>query len=115
MAKDEQGTLASAREVILAAMETRRGLVAYARLEAIEMDRRARDVERDALEQLRQLVPENPFDDQLLGIANRMQQMDIRLEELAARPELPVRSRTLEEDDIRWRAFEDISWMLEVG
>jgi hypothetical protein len=96
-------------------MEERRGLVSYSRLDAIEMDRRARDVEREALDRLRAILPPNPHDEQLDGLANRLRQMDSLLEALAGRTELPVRSRALEEDDIRWRAFEDISWMLEIG
>jgi len=115
MPHDEQQALNSVRTVVLTAMEERRGLVSYARLDAIEMDRRARDVERDALDRLRPLLPPNPHDEQLEGIANRLRQMDNLLEALAGRGELPARSRALEEDDIRWRAFEDISWMLEIG
>lgn len=115
MTQGEGQTLTSVRTIVLEAMEERRGLVSYSRLDAVEMDRRARDVEREALDRLRELLQSDPRDEQLRGAADRLRQMDSHLEVLAGRAELPARSRALEEDDIRWRAFEDIAWMLEIG
>ncbi len=112
---DEKRALESVREIVIKAMEERRGLVAYSRLEAIELDRRAREVEREALEQVRQALPTAPVDEQLYGITSRLRQMVERLEELSAQDGIPERSRGLEEDDVRWRAFEDISWALGIG
>ncbi len=109
---DESQVLVTARTILVRAIEERRGLVAFSRLEAIEMDRRAREVERDALEQLRQVIPAMPVDRSLHGIKNRLHRMEEHLEELAARQGIQERSRALEQDDIRWRAFEDIISLL---
>ncbi len=113
--KNEKQALEAVRTIIVRALEERRGLVAFSRLEAVEMDRRAREVEREALDQLRALMPAFPADEHLHGIKNRLQRMDSFLEELATRQDIQERSRALEQDDIRWRAFEDISWLLGIG
>ncbi len=112
---DETEALKAATTIITMAIEERRGLVAYTRLEVVELDRRARVVEREALEQLRSVLPAAPFTEELAGIASRLGQMEVALQELASRSEISERSRALEQDDIRWRAFEDISWVLELG
>jgi hypothetical protein len=40
--------------------------------------------------------------------------MDEQLKELEARDDLPERSLQLERDDITWRAFEEIVWVLGI-
>lgn len=112
---DEQQVLEQVRGVLAEAMESRRGLVAFSRLDAIEMDRRAREVERDALHQARALLPEIIGNPQLHQVKTRLVRMDEQLEDLAGRPEIQERSRGLERDDITWRTFEDIAWLLGVG
>lgn len=102
-----------ARTVIVKALELRRELVAYTKLEALEMDRRAREVERTALDEIRTLVAD-AADQQLHQVRTKLLRMDETLEELAKRQDIQERSRTLERDDITWRAFEDISWLLGV-
>lgn len=112
---DERQVLEAVRAAIVGAMEARRELVAYSRLEAIEMDRRARAVERETLAAVRTLLPGIPGDPQLQQVTMRLQRMDERSEELAARADIQERSRVLEQDDITWRTFEDIAWLLGVG
>ncbi len=112
---DEQQILERVRRVLAGAMESRRGLVAFSRLEAIEMDRQAREVERDALTQARALLPEIIGDPQLHQVKTRLVRMDEQLEDLAGRTEIQERSRALERDDITWRTFEDMAWLLSVG
>jgi maltooligosyltrehalose synthase len=105
-------------EVIAAvvhALEHRRELVAFSRLEAVEMDQRARAVEREALERIRALLQAIPADQQLEQVQTRLGRMDEALQVLAARQDIQERSRALERDDITWRAFEDISWLLGIG
>lgn len=114
-AMNEKDALQAARTIVVQAMEERRGLVAYSRLEAIELDRRAREVEREALDRLRQMLPALPADEQLHGLSTRLLRMEEHLQELAAQNNIPERSRALEQDEIRWRAFEDISWLLGIG
>lgn len=109
---DESGVLVQVKTAFIAAVEERRGLVAFSRLEALEMDRHARTVERDALDQIRRLLPDLPTDPLLQQVRTRLGRMDEALEGLAARPNIQDRSRALERDDITWRAFEDISWLL---
>lgn len=112
---DELSAIKAVRETLVRAMESRRELVAYSKMEAVEMDRRAREVERDALEQVRAVVPDAPVTDQLHQIKTRLARMDEKLDELAQRQDIQERSRALERDDIIWRAFEDVSWLLGVG
>ena len=48
------------RGIGIAALEERRGLVVYSRMDAQEMDRLARQVERDALEKIGAITPLGP-------------------------------------------------------
>lgn len=105
----------AAREIIIRAMESRRELVAFSKMEAVEMDRLARALERDALEQLRALPPAAPGEQVLHQIWTRLARMDETLSELGGRQDVGDHSRALERDDITWRAFEDIGWLLGIG
>lgn len=113
--RDERQVLEQMRAAIAGAVEARRGLVGYSRLEAAEMDRRARAVEREALAAARELLPGIAGDSQLQQVTLFLQRMDERLEELAARTDIQERSRVLEQDDITWKTFEDIAGVLGVG
>ena len=115
MSMDEQQVRAHVLAALGEAMDSRRELVAYSRMEAVEMDRRAREVEREALDRVRGLLPGVPGDAQLQQVKTRLQRMDDRLEELRARTDIQDRSRALEQDDITWRTFEDIAWLLGIG
>ena len=110
---DEQKVLEDVKAAVLLALDNRRGLVAFSRLEAREMDQRAREVEREALEQIRKLLPMASQGQRLQQLRTRLDRMDEALQELAGRQDIHDRSRALERDDIIWRAFEDISWLLE--
>lgn len=109
---DAQGVLTQVKTAIIAALEARRGLVAFSRLEAIEMDQHARTVERGALDQIRGLLPDAPTDPQLQQVQMRLERMEEALQGLAARTNIQERSRALEREDITWRAFEDIAWLV---
>ncbi len=100
--------------VVSEAMEERRGLVVYSRLEPVELDRLARRVERDALEKIRGLLPEETTDQRVLGLRNRLQRMLEELEELGEQGQIHERSRQMQNDEIVWQAFEDIAWMVGV-
>ncbi|HEU5298221.1 MAG TPA: hypothetical protein VFW08_01890 [bacterium] len=100
---------------LLEAMDSRRELVAYSRMEAVEMDRRARDVERGALDRVRELLAPGAGDPVLQQVRVRLQRMDEQLEALRARTDIQDRSRALEQDDITWRTFEDIAWLLGIA
>jgi hypothetical protein len=102
------------RGVVLEAMESRRDLVAYNRMDALEMDRHARKVERDALEGLRGLLPTDSGEAELQQARTRLARMDEALEALAARTDIGDRSRALEQDDLTWRTFEDVAWLLGI-
>ncbi len=102
------------RAVFLEAMESRRDLVAFNRMDALEMDRRARGVERDALERVRGLLPETPRDAELQQARTRLTRMDDALQALSQRTDIGDRSRALEQDDITWRTFEDVAWLVGV-
>lgn len=102
------------REMAIAALEERRGLVVYSRMEAQEMDRLARRVESDALEKIRAALPEATISAEIGGIRQRLERMDEQLRELDVREEISERSRQLERDDITWRAFEEVVWLLGI-
>lgn len=112
---DEQKLLDEVKAALAAALESRRGLVAYSRMEAREMDQRAREVEREALERVQTLLPPSPANQQLQQVRLRLLRMDESLRMLATRADIQDRSRALERDDITWRTFEDISWLLETS
>ncbi len=112
---DESKVLTEVRKTVEAAVEARRGLIAYSRMDAVEMDRRAREVERDAIGQVRALLPEIVGDPQLHQVRTRLLRMDEHLEELAGRTEIQERSRALERDDITWKTFEDLLGLLGLG
>jgi len=104
--------LAEVKAAIVEALEERRGLVAFSRLEALEMDQRARAVEREVLDRIRKLLPSAPAHQQLQQVRTRLLRMHEALQVLGERTDIAERSRALERDDITWRAFEDISWLL---
>jgi hypothetical protein len=102
------------REMAIAALEERRGLVVYSRMEAQEMDRLARRVESDALEKIRAALPDAVISAEIAGIRHRLERMDEQLRELEVREGISERSRQLERDDITWRAFEEVVWLLGI-
>lgn len=106
--------LEALRAIFLEAMESRRDLVAFNRMEALEMDRRARAVERDALERARALLREMANGTELHQARTRLARMDEALQALAQRTDIEDRSRALEQDDITWRTFEDVAWLLGI-
>jgi len=112
MTVDEEKIVLDVKAAVLLALDNRRGLVAFSRLEALEMDQRARAVEREALERIRKLLPAAPADPRLQQAKTRLLRMDETLQALTGRQDIHERSRALERDDIIWRAFEDISWLL---
>mgnify|MGYP001179682408 CR=1 FL=1 len=100
--------------VVSEAIEERRGLVVYSRLEPVEMDRMARRVEREALEKIQRLVPEETADQQLLGLRNRLKRMADELADLGEQGQIRDGSRQMQNDEIVWQAFEDIAWIVGV-
>jgi hypothetical protein len=102
------------RQTVIEALEERRGLVIYSRMEAQEMDRLARKLERDALERVRSSLPDSIEAAEIAGIRARLQRMDEQVRELDARDDLPETSQQLERDDITWRTFEEVVWLLGI-
>jgi hypothetical protein len=102
------------REIMRAAVEERRGLVVYARLEPVEMDRLARRVERETLEKVRRVLMEDPGDEHVMGLRNRLKRMDDELSALGDLGGIQEASRQMQTDEIVWQAFEDIASLLGV-
>ena len=100
--------------VVTAAMEERRGLVVYSRLQPVEIDRMARRVERDAIEKVRGLLGETTTDQRMVGLGNRIRRMAEELDQLEGLGEIREQSRQMQTDEIVWQTFEDIAWMLGV-
>jgi hypothetical protein len=102
------------QSVVSEAIEERRGLIVYSRLEPIEMDRLARRVERDAVEKIRALLPDETTDQRVLGLRNRLRRMADEMDELGEQGQIREHSRQMQNDEILWQTFEDIAWMLGV-
>lgn len=100
--------------VVSEAMEERRSLIVYSRMEPVEMDRMARRLEREALEKIGSLVPDETFDQRMLGLRNRLNRMRDELGELGDQGQIRETSRQIQSDEIFWQAFEDIASMLGV-
>ena len=100
--------------VVTEAIEERRGLVVYSRLQPVEIDRMARRVERDTIEKIRGLLPESTGDQRVVGLRNRLRRMEEELEQLEGLADIRDQSRSLQSDEIVWQAFEDIAWMLGI-
>ena len=98
--------------VVADAIEERRGLVVYSRLEPLEIDRLARRVERETIEKLRGLLPASTDDQRIAGLRNRLRRMEEELEQLEGLADIRDQSRRMQSDEIVWQAFEDIAWML---
>jgi len=107
-------TIDRMKAILSAALEERRGIVVYSRLDAVEMDRLARRVERDALERLEQAFPAESVDQRILGLRNRLKRMQDELADLGEQGQIREQSRQMQNDEIVWQAFEDIAWMLGV-
>jgi predicted TIM-barrel fold metal-dependent hydrolase len=100
--------------VVTEAIEERRGLVVYSRLQPIEIDRMARRVERQTIEKIRGLLPESTDDQRVAGLQNRLRRMTEELEQLEGLVDIQGQSRQMQSDEIVWQAFEDIAWMLGI-
>ena len=113
-AEPKDPMLKQLREIAIGALEERRGLVVYSRMDAQEMDRLARQVERDALEKIRAALPHVITSAEMSGARTRLERMDEQIKELDAKEDIPEQSRQLERDDITWRTFEEVVWALGI-
>lgn len=102
------------QRMVLDALEERRGLIAYSRIEALEMDRLAREYERAALDGIRSEIERLQTGGVALNLRNRLGRMDEQLADLERQMEIAETSRRLARDDIIWRAFEDVASILGV-
>ena len=100
--------------VVTEAIEERRGLVVYSRLQPVEVDRMARRVERQTIDKIRALMPESTDDQRVAGLRNRLRRMEEELEQLEAMADIRDHSRQMQNDEIIWQTFEDIAWMLGI-
>jgi TolA-binding protein len=107
-------TLKQLQGVVSEAIEERRGLVVYSRLQPVEIDRMARRVERETIEKIRGLLPESTDDQRVAGLRNRLRRMEEELEQLEGLVEIRDQSRQMQSDEIIWQAFEDIAWLLGI-
>ncbi len=100
--------------VVTGAIEERRGLVVYSRLQPIEVDRMARRVERQTVDKIRGLLPASSDDQRVVGLRNRLRRMEEELEQLEGMADIRDHSRQMQNDEIIWQTFEDIAWMLGI-
>lgn len=106
--------LVELQRIFLEALERRRGLIAFSKIEAAEMDRLAREYEQQALDRVRGELERFPPTGVALAVGHRLAQMDAALTTLAERTDIAERSQRLERDDITWRAFEDVASLLGI-
>jgi len=102
------------RRAVLEALEQRRGLIAFSKIEAREMDRLARQYELQALERVRGELEHLPLKGIPAALRARLVRMDEELAGLAAQSGIAETSRHLERDEITWRAFEDVAGLLGI-
>jgi len=103
------------QSMVREAVEERRGLVVYSRLQPVEMDRLARQLERDTLEKIERLLPERTADERVLGVQHRLERMRDELTELEEQSVARETSRRIQSDEIVWQTFEDIAKLLGVA
>ena len=115
MPESSEQVLRKLQTVVGDAVEERRGIVVYARLQPVEMDRMARRVEREALEKAHHLLPEATVDERVLSVRRRLDRMREELTDLEGHGEIRETSRRMQSDEIVWQAFEDIAGMLGVA
>lgn len=114
MAEPADQMVAMLQRILLEALEERRGLIAFSRIEAVEMDRLAREYERRALDRVRGELERLPPAGIVLNLRNRLTRMDEQLSDLEGQRTVGDSSRRLARDDITWRAFEDLASLLGV-
>jgi hypothetical protein len=102
------------QQIVLEALEQRRGLIASSKIDAAEMDRLAREYERRALERLRGELDRLPPKGVVFSLHTRLARMGEQLAALDERTDIAETSRRLERDDITWRTFEDVAASLGV-
>ncbi len=102
------------RRMILETLEQRRGLIAYSKIEAQEMDRLARQYELDALEQIRGELERLPPKGIAAALRNVLERMQEQLSALDTQAGIAEVSRRLQRDDITWRTFEDVAALLGI-
>src|SRR5262245_44751917 len=91
--------------VVTEAIEERRGLVVYSRLQPIEVDRMARRVERQTIDKIRALLPGSTDDQRVAGLRNRLRRMEDELEQLEGMVDIRDHSRQMQNDEIIWQTF----------
>src|SRR3989304_3821647 len=87
--------LVAARRAVLEALEQRRGLIAFSKIEALEMDRLARQYEVTALERLRGELDRLPPKGLAMSLRNLLERMDDQLKDLEAQTGIAESSRRL--------------------
>jgi hypothetical protein len=108
----EEQIVAQIRTLIQEAIAERRGLVAFTKLEALEMDRLARKTEQDALTRASGLLPEVAFRQEIREIRDAIAEMDRRLAGVEELTGIRDASRALARDEVIWQAFERVAQLL---
>ncbi len=100
------------QHMVSEAMEERRGLIVFSRLRPVEMDRMARRVEREALDEIEHLLEHQRADVRTMSLRGRLDRMRDELQQLGELGQIRETSRQMQNDEIIWQAFEDIAGML---
>ncbi len=110
----DDALLAEVKRAVLEALEQRRGLIAFSKIEALEMDRLARQYELAALEHVRGELDRLPPKGMAAALRQLLERMDGLLRDLEAQAGIAETSRRLQRDEITWRAFEDMAALLGI-
>lgn len=110
--RGEVEVLERIRAIVREAIAERRGLVAYTRLEAAELDRLARKTELEALERVAALLPEATVRPELESVRTAIERMHQALTDLDAMVGIHEASRTLARDEVIWETFERVAALL---
>ncbi len=111
---DEAQVVAQLQQLMAEAVAERRGLVAFSRLAAADLDRMARRAEQEALDRVGALLPAAPGHPVLQEISRLLASLRVALRELEDRPGIREESRSLARQELVWETFERVAAVLRV-
>jgi|DewCreStandDraft_2_1066082.scaffolds.fasta_scaffold05752_4 hypothetical protein len=111
---NEAQVVAELQRLMAEAVAERRGLVAFSRLGASDLDRMARRAEQEALERVGALLPTSPTEPVLREVSGLLASLQAALRDLEDQQGIREDSRLLARDELVWETFERVAALLRV-
>jgi uncharacterized membrane protein YccC len=111
---DEAQVVARLQRLMAEAVAERRGLVAFTRLGASDLDRMARRAEHEALARVGALLPAIPADPLLQEVSRLLASLQAAIQDLEGQQGIREESRALARDELVWETFERVATLLRV-